>query len=170
MLLAFVVMAQLVVQPPSLPSLPEAPEVAGGESFCEDQLVSTTVKLDDVLEMTMYRDPSGRPVRAIVRRQDRKQMTCDPYFAWVSHDFHCGQGCGNPYTANGHAGGTSRSNACTNARQDGCAQTACSPGTYGYCGLIEKVSGVYYDAGGTCGYQYISTCGAVLNDNCWDWY
>lgn len=155
MIHALVILAQLTVVPPSLP-------VEG--AFCDENVVTTTLKIGTDRLLTVQREPSGRPIRAILKRVDGKPMTCDAYFAWVSHDFACGQGCSNPYTANGHAGGTSRSNACTNARNDGCSQTACSPGTYQYCGYIEAVSGVYYNAGGTCGYQDLHDC--LVNDNC----
>ncbi|HYH07178.1 MAG TPA: hypothetical protein VEK11_08995 [Thermoanaerobaculia bacterium] len=116
------------------------------------------------------RNAMGQPVRAIVRRYDGKRMTCDPYFAWVTTDYHCGgsETCTNTaYTAYGHAGGTSRANACANAKADGCASTGCYPGGYQWCALQEAVSGVYYDAGGGCGYDLLSNCGGVTyTGNC----
>lgn len=159
MITAFVLLAQLVGNAPLLPA--EAPE-------CDESMIQTTMKLNDDLQMTVIRDVTGRPNRAVVRRFDGKPMTCEPFFAWVSHDFSCGQGCGNPYTANGHAGGSSRWNACTNARQDGCAQTACSPNTYEYCSTGEKWTGTLMTGGGECTYYQVNPC--IINDNCSDWY
>jgi len=146
MLHVLVLLAQMTVTSPALSPQDEA-------------LIATTVPLGNNIEMTVMRNAQGEAVRAIVRRTDGKQMTCDPYFAWVTHDYAC-DGCANgTYTVYGHAGGTSRSNACANAKADGCAYAVCNPGTYSYCQLIEAVSGVYYDAGGTCGYQLLQNCG-----------
>ncbi len=153
MIYALLILAQLTVVSPSAP-------IDG--AICDESLITTTVNLDDGRELVISRDPTGRPVQAILRRLDGKPMTCDPYFAWVSHNFHCGGNCdGGAYTANGHMGGTSRSNACVNARNDGCSQTACSPGTYQYCGLIEAFSGV---ANGNCVYQSLHDC--FVQDDC----
>lgn len=154
MIYALVILAQLTVVPPPAP-----PDGA----FCDESLITTTVNLDDGRVLTILREPTGRPVQAIVRRLDGKPMTCDPYFAWVSHLFTCGASCegGAPYQANGTAGGTSRSNACLNARNDGCAQTACSPGTYTYCGFVEAFSGV---ANGNCWYGSLHDC--LVQDDC----
>ena len=151
MIATFVLLAQLVHAQPAQPVLPPAE--------CDANSMVSTIRLDDQLEMTLTRDAAGAPVKAVVRRMDGRRMTCDAYFAWVSHDFHCGQGCNNPYTANGHAGGTSRSNACANAKADGCSQTACSPGTYGFCGTIESVNGIFNgDEGGGCSYGGMQYC------------
>jgi hypothetical protein len=155
--MAYVLLLLVCLSAPSVP----APSVVVSP---EEDLVTTTVTLDDSRELTVMRNATGQPVRAIVRRMDGKQMTCDPYFAWVTTTYHCGGGetCSNTaYTAYGHAGGTSRSDACANAKADGCASTGCYPGGYQWCSLVEAVSGVYYDAGGGCGYNLISNCGGV---------
>jgi hypothetical protein len=159
MIAAFVLLAQLVGNQPLLPA--EAQE-------CGETAIQTTMKLNDDLQLTVSRDVTGRPLRAVVKRFDGKPMTCEPFFAWIAHDFSCGQGCSNPYTANGHAGGSSRFNSCTNARQDGCAQTACAPSTYEYCATGEKFSGTLLSGGGECTYYQLNNC--VINDNCSDWY
>src|SRR6202008_153854 len=156
------ILAMLLLALADDPSIP-TPAVLGNS---DEQLVQTVIKLDETREVLMMRDATGKPVRAIVRRIDGKpMMTCDPYWAWVSHDFHCGQGCGNPYTANGSAGGASRANACLNARNDGCSQTACSPpSAYVYCGFIAAFAGQYYDANPGCGYEFLHDC--LVDDDC----
>jgi hypothetical protein len=161
MIYALLLLSRLLAQTtPAVPSVNVGPD---------DQLVTTTMKLDDTKELTVTRNAAGQPVRAIVRRVDGKRMTCDPYFAWVETTYSCGGGqtCSSAYTAYGHAGGTSRSNACANAKADGCAATGCYPGSYQWCSLVEAVSGVYYDAGGVCGYDLISNCGGITyTGNC----
>lgn len=155
MIYALVILAQLTLVPPPAP-----PDGA----FCDESLIETTVKLDDGRMLTISREPmTGRPIRAVVRRFDGKPMTCDPYFAWVSHKFRCDAGDCNAgwYQANGVGGGTTRQNACINARDDGCAQTACSPGTYQYCEWVEGFSGI---ANGSCVYQELHTC--WVQDDC----
>jgi hypothetical protein len=161
MLYVLLLLARLVPPPAPAPS---------GNVTPEENLVATTMKLDESRELIVMRNAMGQPVRAIVRRYDGKRMTCDPYFAWVTTDYHCGgsETCTNTaYTAYGHAGGTSRANACANAKADGCASTGCYPGGYQWCALQEAVSGVYYDAGGGCGYDLLSNCGGVTyTGNC----
>ncbi|HEX6096538.1 MAG TPA: hypothetical protein VF432_09460 [Thermoanaerobaculia bacterium] len=148
----FVLLAQIAsTQPPTVSPLNPG-----------EELRTTVVKLDGGREMTVMRNALGRPVRAVVRNTDGTPMTCDPYFAWVTHEYECGQGC-DPYwvyTAYGHAGGTSRTNACVNARNDGCASVVCGSTDYGYCTFIEAVAGSYYDDGGGCGYGQIHDCAA----------
>jgi len=127
-----------------------------------EKLIATVVKLDAGREMTVMRNAKGRPIRAIVKNTNGTPMTCPPYFAWVTHEYECGQGC-DPYwvyTAYGHDGGTSRTNACINARNQGCSSVVCGSGEYGYCTFIEAVAGSYYDAGGGCGYGQIHDCAA----------
>lgn len=162
MIYALVILAQLTAAPP--PVLPDG-------AFCDEGLITTTLNLDEGRVLTTLREPTGRPVRALLRRLDGKPMTCDPFFAWVSHYFTCGASCegGVPYQANGHMGGTTRANACLNARNDGCSQTACSPGTYRYCGFIEAFSGAAY---GNCVYGELRDCvgSGGLTDDCSDWY
>lgn len=155
MIYVLMLLAPLLADPVSAPSV-NIPS--------DEALVATTMKLDDSRELVVMKNALGQPVRAIVRRIDGKQMTCDPYFAWVTTEYHCGGGgesCDFPYTAYGHSGGTSRSSACANAKADGCVSTGCYPGGYQWCSLIEAVSGVYYDASGGCGYDLISNCGGV---------
>lgn len=156
MIHALVVLAQLVcAQPAPTPTLPPA---AGGD----EQLVATKVTLEQGREMTVFRNAYGRPVRAIVQNTNGQPMTCPAYFAWVTHEYECGQGC-DPYwvyTAYGHSGGTGRTNACINARNDGCASVVCGSSEYGFCTFIEAVAGTYYDAGGGCGYEQIHDCAA----------
>jgi hypothetical protein len=160
MIYVLLLLARLTAQPAPAPSPDLTPD---------EDLVATAMKLDDSRELIVMRNATGQPVRAIVRRFDGKQMTCDAYFAWVTTEYHCGGGqtCASAYTAYGHAGGTSRANACANAKADGCAATGCYPGGYQWCALVEAVSGVYYNAGGGCGYNFISNCGGVTyTGNC----
>lgn len=156
MIATFVLLAQLVHAQPVQPVVPAGP------AECDDaNSMVSTFRLDEQREMTLTRNAAGAPIRAVVKRIDGRQMTCDPYLAWVSHDFHCGQAgaCSNYYTANGVGGGTSRSAACLAAKADGCSQTACSPGTYGYCGTVEAVNGIFNGSeGGGCSYGGMQYC------------
>jgi hypothetical protein len=154
MLYAMLLLAQVVSAQPSLP--PEMPSEAA--------LTETIVTLDEEREAVLKRDADGKLVEAIVRRFDGRAMTCDPYFAWVSQEYTCTGNCGNSYQANGHYGGTSRSNACANARADMCSQASCSGGTYSFCSLIEAESAQLYSSSPTCAYATFRAC--LIDENC----